>query len=62
MRWICPARGVKELSYSNSTCEILEFDSELIELSSSSLSNQVRVSLYPTRAALELNRINFKSS
>ena len=52
--------GVNELSYSISTCKILEFNSELVELNSSrsnSLSSQVHVLQYLTRAARELNRV-----
>ena len=46
-------RGINESSYSNSTRKILEFDSELIDSRSSlsSLSSQVQISQYSTRAA-----------
>ena len=44
------------VSYSSWTRNILEFDSELIESSSSSLSSPIRILQYLTRATCEPNR------
>ena len=44
------------MSYSNLTRRILEFNSKLIESSSSNLSSRVQVSQYLIQVALQLNR------